>query len=169
MVSKWLPTGPPILVWRAPDGSWVEAIPTYVGVNRGLGKNAWDTRIIIGLEGFIDLEPFRRYCLERGIKYPVAVRIDDYPLPSDHDGSGGFERFCAYSEMPGYRWVTGEEAFAEIPLEDVDFATTIDDYPIQMPWGYMGNLFWNLNRRAEVALLTAERLAAVNTILGGAN
>ena len=154
--------------WRAPDGTWVEAIPTYVGGNRGLGKNAWDTRIIIGLEGFIDFEPFRRYCLDRGIRYPVAVRIDDYPLPHENDGSGGFDRLCSFSDKPGYRWVTGEEAFAEIPLEDVDLDTTIDDYPIQMPWGYLGNIFWNLSRQAETALLTAERLAAINAIHNGA-
>ena len=155
--------------WRSPDGSWVEAIPTYVGGNRGLGKNAWDTRIIIGLEGPIDFEPFRRYCLDRGIRYPVAVRIDDYPLPYEHDGSGGFSRLCSFSDKPGYRWVTGEEAFAEIPLDNVTLDTTIDDYPIQMPWGYLGNIFWNLSRRAETALLTAERLAAINAIHNGAS
>ncbi|MGE5549104.1 MAG: hypothetical protein ACM3ZC_01040, partial [Bacteroidota bacterium] len=155
--------------WRSPDGSWVETIPTYVGENRGLGKNTWDTRIIIGLEGPIDFEPFRRYCLDRGIKHPVAVRIDDYPLPYEHDGSGGFDRLCSFSDKPGYRWVTGEEAFAEIPLEDATLDTAIDDYPIQMPWGYLGNVFWNLSRRAETALLTAERLAAINAMQNGAS
>lgn len=154
--------------WRSPEGSWVEAIPTYIGGNRGLGKNTWDTRIIIGLEGYIDFEPFRRHYLEQGIRYPVAVRIDDYPLPRDNDGSGGFNRFCAFSDMPGYRWVTGEEAFEEIPLEDAILDTVIDDYPIQMPWGFQGNIFWSLSRQAENSILMAERLAAINTLHKGA-
>lgn len=155
--------------WRSPEGSWVEAIPTYIGENRGLGKNTWDTRIIIGLEGYIDFEPFRRHYLEQGVRYPIAVRIDDYPLPRDEDGSGGFNRLCSYSDMPGYRWVTGEQAFEEIPLEDAILDTDIDDYPIQMPWGFEGNIFWNLSRQAENAILTAERLATVSSMTKGAN
>ncbi len=155
--------------WRSPEGTWVETIPTYIGGNRGLGKNTWDTRIIIGLEGYIDFEPFRRHFLEQGVSHPIAVRIDDYPLPRDTDGSGGFDRFCSYSDMPGYRWVTGEEAFEEIPMDDVYLDTVIDDYPIQMPWGFQGNLFWNLSRQAENSILTAERLAAISSIYKGAS
>ncbi len=155
--------------WRSPEGSWVETIPTYIGENRGLGKNTWDTRIIIGLEGYIDFEPFRKHYLEQGVRYPIAVRIDDYPLPRDEDGSGGFNRLCSYSDMPGYRWVTGEEAFEEIPAEDAFLDTVIDDYPIQMPWGFQGNIFWNLSRQAENAILTAERLAALNSMAKGAH
>ncbi|MGE5551747.1 MAG: hypothetical protein ACM3ZC_14630 [Bacteroidota bacterium] len=157
--------------WRSPDGSWVEAIPTYLNENRGIGKNTWDTRIMLGMEGVIDLEPFRRYYLDRGIRYPFAIRIDDYHLPVDVNNkikTGGFERLCDSSNLPGIRWVTAEEAFAEIPLEEIDFDTAIDDYVLQMPWGYHGNIYWNLNRQAECRLLTAERLAAVNVIHGGA-
>ncbi len=154
--------------WRSPDGSWVEAVPTYKGGNRGLGKNAWDTRIIIGLEGRIDFEPFRSHYLTRGIRFPVAVRIDDFGLPKEDDGSGGFDRLCSFSDAPGYRWVTGEEAFSEIPLEPLTLDARLDDFQIQMPWGYQGNLFWNLSRLAECELLTAERLAALNTRCGGA-
>ena len=154
--------------WHSPEGTWVETIPTYIGGNFGLGKNAWDTRIFIGLEGYIDFEPFRKHYLENGVSHPLAVRIDDYPLPRDTDGSGGFNRLCSYSDMPGYRWVTGEEAFEEIPMEDVDLYTDIDDYPIQMPWGFEGNIFWNLSRQAESKILIAERLAAINTLYKGA-
>lgn len=157
--------------WRSPDGSWVEAIPTYLNENRGIGKNTWDTRIMLGMEGVIDLEPFRRYYLDQGIRYPFAIRIDDYHLPVEINNkikTGGFELLCDSSNKPGFRWVTAEDAFAEIPLEDVDFDTTIDDYLLQMPWGYHGNVYWNMNRQAECRLLTAERLAAVNLILGGA-
>ncbi len=157
--------------WRSPDGSWVEAIPTYRGENRGIGKNTWDTRIMLGMEGVIDLEPFRRHYLDQGIRYPFAIRIDDYHLPVEINNkirTGGFELLCESSNRPGIRWVTAEDAFAEIPLEDMSFDTTIDDYLLQMPWGYHGNIYWNLNRQAECRLLTAERLAAVNAIQGGA-
>jgi hypothetical protein len=155
--------------WRSPEGTWVEAIPTYIGGNRGLGKNTWATRIIIGLEDYIDFEPYRRHYLEQGISHPFAIRIDDYPLPRDNDVSGGFNRLCSYSDMPGYRWVTGEEAFEEIPMEDIYLDTVIDDYPIQMPWGFQGNIFWNLSRQAENSMLIAERLAAVSTLCKSAS
>ena len=36
-----------------------------------------------------------------------------------------------------------------------------------MPWGYCGNEIWNLSRQAEVEVLTAERLAAMELLLGG--
>ncbi len=35
-----------------------------------------------------------------------------------------------------------------------------------MPWGYCGNEIWNMSRRAEVGVLTAERIAALAALAG---
>ena len=45
--------------------------------------------------------------------------------------------------------------------------TAPNDFHVRMPWGYCGNEIWNQNRRAEVGVLTAERLAALAHLLGG--
>jgi hypothetical protein len=47
--------------------------------------------------------------------------------------------------------------------------TLPNDFTVRMPWGYCGNEIWNRSRQAEVAVLTAERLAAMELLLGGAN
>jgi hypothetical protein len=38
-----------------------------------------------------------------------------------------------------------------------------------MPWGYCGNEIWNTSRRAEMSVLAAERMAAVELLTGGEN
>jgi len=42
-----------------------------------------------------------------------------------------------------------------------------NDYTVRMPWGYCGNEIWNASRKAEVQVLTAERLAAMELLNGG--
>jgi hypothetical protein len=45
--------------------------------------------------------------------------------------------------------------------------TLPNDFKVRMPWGYCGNEIWNRSRQGEVRVLTAERLAAMELLLGG--
>ena len=45
--------------------------------------------------------------------------------------------------------------------------TTPNDFTVRMPWGYCGNKIWNDSRKAEISVLFAERLAAVEFLNGG--
>ena len=48
-----------------------------------------------------------------------------------------------------------------------ELRTASNDFVVRMPWGYCGNEIWNQSRRAEVGVLTAERLAALAVLAGG--
>jgi len=55
------------------------------------------------------------------------------------------------------------------PKPTAEFRTQPNDFVVRMPWGYCGNEIWNLSRQAEVQVLTAERLAALELLAGGTN
>ncbi len=56
-----------------------------------------------------------------------------------------------------------------VPAPTDEFMTLPDDFHVIMPWGYCGNEIWNMSRQAEVKVLTAERLAAMESLTGGEN
>jgi hypothetical protein len=72
-----------------------------------------------------------------------------------------------YSGNPLFRWLLLEDLLSVLPQPEVDLVTRPDDFVVRMPWGYCGNEIWNRGREAEVRVLTAERLAALELMLGG--
>jgi hypothetical protein len=71
-----------------------------------------------------------------------------------------------YEGKPGYRWILLDEILPNFPAPTEEMKTAPNDFHVRMPWGYCGNEIWNQNRRAEVGVLTAERLAALAHLLG---
>jgi alpha-mannosidase len=67
---------------------------------------------------------------------------------------------------PGYHWILLEELLGALPTRQTEFRAAPNDFVVRMPWGYCGNEIWNRCREAEVAVLTAERLAALALMLG---
>jgi hypothetical protein len=74
-----------------------------------------------------------------------------------------------YEGKAGYKWILLEEIFPTFPAPEKELKTAPNDFVVRMPWGYCGNEIWNMSRRAEVAVLTAERAAAIALLTGGSN
>jgi alpha-mannosidase len=151
----------PIGYWIGLDGSGIPAVPTYKGEGAEFGKTTEDNWILTrypGPECHETLEDFRR---KFGCIHPaLASRVDDAPLRRE-------ELVKQYEGRPGYRWILLEELLAAFPKPMAELRTAPNDFVVRMPWGYCGNEIWNRCRQAEVAVLTAERLAALAKILGG--
>jgi len=149
--------------WVGLDGSRIAAVPTYVGEGAEFGRTTKDNWILTrypGPECDTPLEKFREEFSH--IKPLLASRADDSGLRRE-------ELVKKYDGNPQYRWVLLEEIFPAFPPAKTEFKTAPNDFHVRMPWGYCGNEIWNTSRRAEVDVLTAERLAAMEHLLGGAD
>jgi Glycosyl hydrolase family 57 len=147
--------------WVGLDGSRIAAIPTYVGEGAAFGRTTKDDWILTRYPGpqcRTPLETFRKEFAH--IKPLLASRADDSGLRRE-----GLVK--QYEGNPQYRWVLLEDIFPTFPRPEAEFKTAPDDFHVRMPWGYCGNEIWDTSRRAEVDVLTAERLAAVEYLLGG--
>ncbi|MDH7568937.1 MAG: hypothetical protein QHJ73_05065 [Armatimonadota bacterium] len=153
----------PVGWWVGLDGSRVPAIPTYPGEGAQFGRTTIDNWILTrypGPECETSLEEFRARFAH--IQPLLASRADD----------SGLRREALVREVegnPAYRWVLLEEVFPAFPQPKAEMRTGANDFTTRMPWGYCGNEIWNLSRQAEVSVLTAERLAALELLLGGAD
>jgi len=147
--------------WVGVDGSRIPTVPTYEGEGAQFGRTTVDNWMLTrypGPECNTPLEDFRKKFAR--IQPLLASRADDAKLRRE-----GLVK--QYEGNPGYRWILLEELFPTFPKPTKDLKTGPNDFHVRMPWGYCGNEIWNMSRRAEVGVLTAERLAAIARLLGG--
>jgi len=147
--------------WAGLDGSRIAAIPTYVGEGAEFGRTTQDNWILTRYPGpdcNTPLEKFREDFAR--IEPLLASRADDSGLRRE-------ELVKEYEGNSRYRWILLEELFPTFPAPETELKTVPNDFHVRMPWGYCGNEIWNTSRRAEVEVLTAERLAAIAHLLGG--
>jgi hypothetical protein len=147
--------------WIGRDGSRIPAIPTYKGEGSGFGWVTEDNLILTrypGPECDEPLEAFREKFSH--INPLLATRADDSGLRQE-----GLVK--EYESKPGFKWILLDEVFPGFPSPKDEFKTSPDDFHVRMPWGYCGNEIWNMSRNAEIKVLTAERLAALEFMLGG--
>jgi alpha-mannosidase len=153
----------PIGWWVGLDKSKIATIPTYKGEGAEFGKTPIDNWILTrypGPECKISLEDFRRQFSH--IQPLLATRADDSGLRRE-------ELVKQYQGNPKFKWILLEELLDLYPAPAMDMITRPNDFVVRMPWGYCGNEIWNMSRKAEVQVLTAERLAAFEFLCGGAN
>lgn len=153
----------PIGWWTGIDGSRIASIPTYKGEGNGFGWVTEDNMILTrypGPECNEPLEDFRKKFSD--INPLLATRADDSGIRQE-----GLVK--EYEGKPGYKWLLLDEIFPNFPAPVDEFKTLPNDFHVRMPWGYCGNEIWNMSRKAEVKILTAERLAAIKSLMGGEN
>ncbi len=149
--------------WIGLDGSRVPTVPTYPGQGAEFGKTTYDNWVLTRCPGPDckgSLDEFRtRFGHIRPL---IASRADDSGLRR--------EDLVKITEgRKDCRWALLEDLPAILPKPAADMKTGPNDFVVRMPWGYCGNEIFNRTREAEVAVLTAERLAAIELMLGGAN
>ncbi len=150
----------PVGQWVGLDGSRLPAVPTYVGEGAEFGKTPIDNWVLTrcpGPECRGSLEEFRARFPQ--IHPLLATRADDSDLKQEalvreHEGD------------PGIRWILLEDLASILPRPTREMRTGPNDFAVRMPWGYCGNEIWDRSRAAEVQVLTAERLAAMELLLG---
>lgn len=162
----------PVGWWTGIDGSRIKTLPTYKGQGHTPPRfyykipgstTTLDHRILCDAptkEYPVTLKQFREKFGKR-IRPLVATRAGD---PTSHE-----ELIIAHLYDPDYKWVLLEDIFRLLPEPRSEFRTQPNDFIVRMPWGYCGNRILNKTREAEIKVLTAERLAAINSALGGAS
>jgi hypothetical protein len=151
----------PVGWWVGLDGSRIPTVPTYKGEGAEFGKTTEDNWILTRYPGpqcKESPEDFRKKFSR--INPLLASRVDDAVLRKE-------ELVQECEGRPGYHWILLEELLGTFPAPQAEFRTAPNDFVVRMPWGYCGNEIWNHCRQGEVAVLTAERLAALALILGG--
>lgn len=150
--------------WVGADGTRIWAVPTYPGEGAEFGKTPVDNWILTrcpGPEcGGNSLEDFARKFAH--IHPLIATRADDAALRREElvkeaDGNNS------------YRWMLLEDLLTAFPVPVQEFKTQPNDFKTRMPWGYCGNEIWIGCRKAEMAVLLAERLAAFEFLVGGSS
>ena len=149
--------------WVGLDGSRIPTIPTYKGQGAKFGITTVDNWILTRYPGSNAPKSPADFRKEFAHINPLlATRADDAGLRRE-------ELVKEYEGKPGYKWILLEEIFPTFPAPKEDIETKPNDFIVRMPWGYCGNEIWNLSRRAEVAVLTAERAAVIALLAGGSN
>lgn len=149
-------------LWTGVDGTRLWAVPTYPGEGAEFGKTTVDNWVLTrcpGLEcGGNSLDQFATQFAQ--IRPLIATRADDAALRR--------EDLVKETEKSGrYRWMLLEDLVTAFPLPSQELKTEPNDFKTRMPWGYCGNEIWIGCRKAEVAVLLAERLAAFVSLMGG--
>ena len=149
--------------WTGPDGSRIATVPTYKDEGAEFGRTTTDNWILTRCPGPDckgSIEEFRAQYAH--LTPEIATRADDSDLRR--------EDLVRQTEgRPEYRWILLEDLRRLLPQPTAVFNTGPNDFTARMPWGYCGNEIWNQNRRAETAVLTAERLATLEVLTGGEN
>jgi alpha-mannosidase len=151
----------PIGWWIGLDGSRIATIPTYDGEGAEFGKTPIDNWILTrfpGPECQTSLEEYRQQFSH--LRPLLATRADD----------SGLRREALVKRYEGnrnFKWILLDELLQIYPEPTENMVTQVNDFIVRMPWGYCGNEIWNMCRRAEQQLLTAERLAAIARLKGG--
>lgn len=150
----------PIGWWIGLDGSRVATVPTYKGEGAQFGKTTVDNWILT------------RYPGKDAPKSPADFRQEFsriQPLLASRADDAGLRKEELVKECegkPGFKWILLEELLASFPAPQEELRTAANDFVARMPWGYCGNEIWNMSRRAEVGVLTAERIAALAALAG---
>jgi alpha-mannosidase len=150
----------PLGWWVGLDGSRIATVPTYKGEGAEFGRTTVDNWILT------------RYPSRDAPKSPADFRKEFgriQPLLASRADDSGLRReelVKEYEGKPGYQWVLLEELLALFPAPREELRTAANDFVVRMPWGYCGNEIWNMSRAAEVAVLTAERIAALAALAG---
>jgi alpha-mannosidase len=149
-------------LWTGADGTRIWAVPTYTGEGAEFGKTTVDNWILTRCPGAQcgdnSLERFSRKFAH--IHPLIATRADDAPLRREE----------LVKETEGkrrYRWLLLEDLLNALPSPTQVLKTQPNDFKTRMPWGYCGNEIWIGCRKAEMAVLLAERLAAFEFLAGG--
>jgi len=71
-----------------------------------------------------------------------------------------------YEGNKKFQWILLDELMGKYPPAKELMPTKPNDFTVRMPWGYCGNEIWNMSRKAEVSVLTAERLCALAGMYG---
>ncbi|MFC2089543.1 hypothetical protein ACFLT1_02110 [Bacteroidota bacterium] len=149
--------------WIGMDGSRIPTIPTYEGEGAEFFKTTVDNWVLtrypsedaqVSLQGYRELFP--------DINPLLASRFDDSGLRKE-------ALVKEYDGNPLFNWILLDELLALYPEPEAEFKTQPDDFTVRMPWGYCGNKIWNTSRKAEVQVLTAERIAAFEFLFGNKN
>ncbi|UCD50268.1 MAG: hypothetical protein JSW27_22410 [Phycisphaerales bacterium] len=149
--------------WIGIDGSRIPTIPTYKGQGAQFGRTTVDNWILTRYPGSNAPQSPADFRQEFAHIQPLlATRADDAGLRRE-------ELVKEYEGRPGYQWMLLEEIFPAFPAPEKELRTKPNDFVVRMPWGYCGNEIWNESRRAEVAVRTAETLAALELLAGGAD
>lgn len=148
--------------WTGIDGSRIPTIPTYEGEGAQFGKTTVDTWMLTRFpseESRQSPDDFRR--MFSHITPLLATRADDAHLRRE-------ELVRMYEGKPGFQWILLEELLSLFPDPELPLRTGPNDFTVRMPWGYCGNEIWDACRKAEVSVLTAERMNALASLIGGA-
>jgi len=149
--------------WIGMDGSRIPTVPTYVGEGAAFGKTTLDNWILTrypGSDAKTSLEDYRKQFIN--INPLLATRADDSDLRKE-------ELVNEYKGNNSYKWILLDDLLSLYPEPSAEFQTQPDDFTVRMPWGYCGNEIWNQSRKAEVQLLSTERLAALSYMINGKN
>ncbi len=149
--------------WIGMDGSKIPTVPTYVGEGAEFGKTPIDNWILTrypGPDAKTSLEDYRKQFIN--INPLLATRADDSDLRKE-------ELVNEYKGSNSYKWILLDDLLSLYPEPAAEFQTQPDDFTVRMPWGYCGNEIWNQSRKAEVQLLSTERLAALGYMINGKN
>lgn len=149
--------------WIGRDGTRIPAIPTYRGEGNGFGWVTEDNLILTRYPGPECSEPLEAFRAKfSNINPLLATRADDSGLRQE-------DLVRQYEGNPDFRWVLLDDLLKLYPPPSDEYNTLPDDFHVRMPWGYCGNEIWNMSRQAEIKILVAERLAAMQTLYGGEN
>ena len=150
----------PIGQWIGLDGSRIPTVPTYTNEGAAFGKTTVDTWILTrypSKESSESLDDYRKQFSH--IKPLLASRADDSGLRKE-------ELVKEYEGKEKFQWILLDELLSKYPPAKELMPTKPNDFTVRMPWGYCGNEIWNMSRKAEVSVLTAERLCALARIYG---
>ena len=150
----------PIGQWIGLDGSRIPTIPTYTGEGAEFGKTTVDTWILTRYpsnEAKESLDDFRKQFSH--IRPLLATRADDSGLRKE-------DLVKEYEGNKMFQWILLDELLSKYPTATEPMVTKPNDFTVRMPWGYCGNEIWNMSRKAEVSVMTAERLNALAGMYG---
>ena len=151
----------PIGWWVGLDNSRIPTVPTYPGEGAEFGRTTIDNWILTRYPGPDAKESMVDYRKKFSHIHPLlATRADDSGLRKE-------ELVREYENNPQFKWILLDELLQDFPEPKEEMVTKPNDYTVRMPWGYCGNVIWNMSRKAEMNVLTAERLAAIEMLYGG--
>ena len=151
----------PIGWWVGLDNSKIPTIPTYPGEGAEFGRTTVDNWILTRYPGSDASESMIDYRKKFSHIQPLlATRADDSSLRKE-------ELVKEYQNNPQFRWILLDEILPSFPGPKQEMVTRPNDFTVRMPWGYCGNVIWNMNRKAEMMALTAERMATIELLNGG--
>ena len=148
--------------WEGIDGSRIPTIPTYTGEGAEFGKTPVNNWMLTRYPGSNAIAPHQYRQQFNHVRPLLASRADDSDLRKE-------ELVKEVHNLPKFQWILLDELLSKYPVPTTDMPTGPNDFVVRMPWGYCGNYIWNESRKAEVHVLTAERLAAMEFLAGGQN